>query len=974
MNHRPSSVLAWLACFGLLSTCVVSMPASAHDALLPISGAGVTVQGEPAVPSGNEVFSFSSMDPNILVDQTHTPALVRGEGANAGRTPLIALDPTKWSAEVSGFSYDDPAGGADGITSVVFDDGILSISGAGMGWPWSPAGAQDAVWVHFRIEDEWFCAEFPGVGASVNVAGDFQSGAASAPVTCPEEVCGNGVVEGLEACDDGNLVEDDGCTSVCEVGECSAQEFASTFEAIQSVVFESPVYGCTTVGCHDTSTAFLAGNLDLTAGVSHEQLLGVDGLGGASDGSEMRRVEPLDPQLSFLYRKLASKLDPDLPEIPLAPLAPPLGEGDPMPRSPFFPLLPDHLEAIRIWIRNAAPEDTVVDGTQALLGACLAEPDPQKIPVPAPPPVDMASGDLTGVQLQQTPWPLFGRTPETQGEDEICMATYYDLSDLVPESAKVPCPDRFQQRQGVCSNDVQSVCSQDGDCGAGNTCRGRCSRKTDRLCDDDADCLPQNAGVCNPVKNATNIGNECFAWNRQVLRQDPQSHHSIISIYTGAADASNPSWGVWSRKSDDPADPCYPVHWPDPNSPPVECLCDPTAVDTALGYSPDCSGEIESSVACIGYGPADASNFNFAGGGGNFPQFSGSQEPIYDFQLADGVFTTLPLRGIVNWNSHAFNLSSQDSTLAQYLNLYFAGPEDQQAPLRGIFDAQWIFAQNVLPFETSEICATHTLPQGARLFQLSSHTHVRGVEWRTWLPPNTPCQPRCPTDETGENATCVLVGSPFEFCGCENVFSCAAEPQRGCLADEHCAQGDTCDLDQPVVPWCDDLGYPREDTPLYRNLEYSDPLSLNFDPPLEFDSEDPLERTLLFCSEYDNGSTARAPLKLQSTAPVPPPVLGIDNPAAFEAAIGGPCPDALRYCVSGVNRGLRCGDQADPHGFCGDPVDELCDACPVHGGVTTGDEMFILLGSYFMAPEPSQILLGLAALASVGWVARRRRA
>jgi cysteine-rich repeat protein len=880
------------------------------------------------------VFSFSSMDPNILVDQTHTPAqagtwvLVRGEGANAGRTPLIALDPTKWSAEVSGFSYDDPAGGADGITSVVFDDGILSISGAGMGWPWSPAGAQDAVWVHFRIEDEWFCAEFPGVGASVNVAGDFQSGAASAPVTCPEEVCGNGVVEGLEACDDGNLVEDDGCTSVCEVGECSAQEFASTFEAIQSVVFESPVYGCTTVGCHDTSTAFLAGNLDLTAGVSHEQLLGVDGLGGASDGSEMRRVEPLDPQLSFLYRKLASKLDPDLPEIPLAPLAPPLGEGDPMPRSPFFPLLPDHLEAIRIWIRNAAPEDTVVDGTQALLGACLAEPDPQKIPVPAPPPAG------TGVQFQQTPYPLLGRTPETQGEDEICVATYYDLSDLVPESAKVPCTAPWGPERR-CSHD-NSICNTSADCGQGKT--------------------------CHEV--------ECFAWHRQVLRQDPQSHHSILTVYTGNEGNEHPAWGAWSRKIDDPEDPCYPLSWPDRNSPPAECLCDPNAVDSELGYAPDCSSEIVSDVACLGFGPADDSNFNLGGGGSN--QLVLSQEPLYDFELADGVFTTLPVRGLVTWNSHAFNLSSKHTTMAQYMNLHFAGPEDQQSPSEQIFEARWIFAEYVPPFETAEICGTYTVPQGANLFQLSSHTHVRGVNWRTWAPPNQKCRPPC----LGHPAT-------------ESLFGC--DPTRVCVgeqnAGEDCGFRDFPDIFCGGQGLCQELpvceGPPQDsDALIYRSTEYSDPVNLAFDPPVAYNSPDPEDRTFLFCSEFDNGATTRAPVKRQSTSPEPPDlkVFGLELPAPLvQPLLGGPCRDEPDLqgkfgvaCLDGPHKGEPChGD----HSFCGNPADELCDACPSHGGITTEDEMFILLGNYFVvpAPEPSQVLLGLSALGAMGLLARGRR-
>ncbi len=44
----------------------------------------------------------------------------------------------------------------------------------------------------------------------------------------------------------------------------------------------------------------------------------------------------------------------------------------------------------------------------------------------------------------------------------------------------------------------------------------------------------------------------------------------------------------------------------------------------------------------------------------------------------------------------------------------------------------------------------------------------------------------------------------------------------------------------------------------------------------------------------------------------------------------------------------------------------------VHGGVTTHDEMFVLVGSYYV-PEPSALLLRASALAALLGLARRRR-
>ena len=58
------------------------------------------------------------------------------------------------------------------------------------------------------------------------------------------------------------------------------------------------------------------------------------------------------------------------------------------------------------------------------------------------------------------------------------------------------------------------------------------------------------------------------------------------------------------------------------------------------------------------------------------------------------------------------------------------------------------------------------------------------------------------------------------------------------------------------------------------------------------------------------------------------------------------CGDGQRVCLGGAMQGLACGGDDSA---CG--ADGICDACPLYGGVTTDDEMFIPLGSYFVA-EP----------------------
>jgi cysteine-rich repeat protein len=859
---RSSSLLAAAA-----ALLLAAGPAAAHDDTFPIPGDAISID----VPTPEDAsFSFSSEGGDVtLVD--HDPStdgagvLVRGlvAGQDAGRSPLISLDQTLWSGSLAtGFTYTDPAGTRGGITSVTLAAGELAVAGSGPAWPWSPGGGLDTVWFHFRIGDTGYCARFDADDATSNGAGSFVATGAAAPGACPAQVCGDGIAQAGEACDDGNLESGDGCEATCEIGACNAESYDSTFEAIQDVVFEG--YRCAIGACHDSVEP--KNGLDLTEPLAWESLMGTGGGGAFSqDYPELRLVEPGEPGLSYLYIKLAAKTLSGQGFV--------VDPGVGMPSGSDTALTQEHLEAVRKWIRGGAPLEGVVEGTQALLGTCLPPPTPLKIPIPPAPPAG------AGVQLRQTPWPLPPTNEVEIGEDEVCMATYYDLSSVVPAEEQVDCPEWFQP---------------------------------------------------SDTNNVNNPSGKCFRWSKQTLYQDPQSHHSIIHIYTGIGDTEHTGWGEWTYKLE-PPDPEYATKNGQP--------CDPTDVDPATGQNAGCSGDVVTSVACVGYGPPDASQFGNlgGGGGGNLPTFSGSQEPFYEQQLADGVYTTLPLSGIVVWNSHAFNLTPTPSTMAQYLNLELSAPEDQVYPLQGIFQSRWIFAQDTLPFSTEEICATYTIPRHARLFNLSSHTHVRGTRWRTWEPPNTPCQPGCPVPY---NPT-----SPFPVCNPD-----------------------------PNLPIC---AGPRPDPPVYTSTDYSDPLQLEFDPPKAYHSEAVEDRTFLFCSRYDNGSTPDSPhVKRRSQTPMPPGLPGLPGipfPIPPELlndyGIGGPCPEAHTYCVDGPNKGQLC---AGDHSFCGAAENEWCDACSARGGVTTEDEMFILLGSYFI-PEPGTTALGVAALGALAGLARRRR-
>jgi hypothetical protein len=198
-----------------------------------------------------------------------------------------------------------------------------------------------------------------------------------------------------------------------------------------------------------------------------------------------------------------------------------------------------------------------------------------------------------------------------------------------------------------------------------------------------------------------------------------------------------------------------------------------------------------------------------------------------------------------------------------WLNYYFA--DDQQYPVRGIFDTTKIFAANAAPFTKQTICNDHVLPQGARLFALSSHTHKHGQHFTIAMP---------------------------------------------------------------------------DGSMIYENFIYNDPADLTFDPPIAFDSPDPAQRTLHYCSLYNNGlrddgsydvdlvtRRSRVPTSAQTT-------IGLCNPVAcVSGKVGAPC--------HGVGDDRVCDSSEGAN-------DGFCDACNITGGESTQNEMFILIGQFFI--------------------------
>jgi len=635
--------------------------------------------------------------------------------------------------------------------------------------------------------------------------------------------------------------------------ECNGDGASSTWELIQDVIFEK--YSCTNQICHGAAAV---GDLDLRPEVAYDNLIDVR----STTVDDIRLVFPGEKDRSLLWLNLAAKTLPDQYKAPLRA----------MPSDPLPALSEDDLELVRIWIEAGAPETGTVPGTENL-DPCL--PIPVPVPVrPLPPP---EPGE--GFQIRMPPRPLLpGR------ESEVCYATYYDVTDQVPEQFRGP---------------------------DGTTVRFR----------------------------------------RNSIRQDNTSHHLIVNLYEGRATASDPAWGTWRcRGGELEGTPCDPLDLG---------VCGP------LG---GCASPIASGVACIGYGPSDAGVGIMSSG------ISGIQEAAGTFEFAPGVYREMPLKGIIMWNSHAFNLSAEPAKVEAWLNFDFAHPDEQEAEALQIFNAEQIFSMNVPAFGTQEFCHVHTLPQRAQVFEISSHMHQRGKRWRTFRGAfrcedgpnrNEACSPmgydlaspdvcqgaRCVSKVRVRAGDCNLSGDVTV----DEVIT-AVNIALGSAALSTCYDADrdesaSVSVDEVITAVTAALqGVPPpierdvDESLLYTSFIYNDPIYLRYDPPMVMPGPGsvPDERAMTFCALYDNGFTDPSTVKRASTSPPTP----INFPG-----IGGPCGQPTHCAEGKVGEPCNGRTQRARDESCDTQTganDGMCDACPLVGGVTTEDEMLLFLGQYFV--------------------------
>jgi hypothetical protein len=125
---------------------------------------------------------------------------------------------------------------------------------------------------------------------------------------------------------------------------------------------------------------------------------------------------------------------------------------------------------------------------------------------------------------------------------------------------------------------------------------------------------------------------------------------------------------------------------------------------------------------------------------------------------------------------------------------------------------------------------------------------------------------------------------------------------------------------------------------LYDNPFWDDPVEVKYDPPRIFDSLDAADRTLHYCAVYNNGVDRNGLPDVGAVTRLSrkPERSTCEPVACAEGRIGAPCAGKADHAACDTSPGAG---------------DGMCDACPITGGVTSDDEMFVLSGSHLKDVE-----------------------
>ena len=128
----------------------------------------------------------------------------------------ITLDCSQWKLVGATYRYTAKPGGPGDVRSIVYRPGFLKITLQGTGYAPPISGPVTFTEARFKIDSTEYCGRFEVFQKNTSSLVLSNKG----PSVACHVVCGDGILEGSEICDDGNLINNDGCDKNCTPTGC----------------------------------------------------------------------------------------------------------------------------------------------------------------------------------------------------------------------------------------------------------------------------------------------------------------------------------------------------------------------------------------------------------------------------------------------------------------------------------------------------------------------------------------------------------------------------------------------------------------------------------------------------------------------------------------------------------------------------------------------------------------------------------
>ena len=217
-----SNSRSWIILTLALAATLAGVTATPAHALVTLTGGRRLTASAGVNPRQDRITFRFQKDPGLFaLASPLCPAQTKIRFVtNHQVTAEQTLDCTKWKVSGSSFRYSDKPTGTGSVRRVTYRLGTLVVTLQGAPYSAGPVtGPVDFLETRLTIGTTDYCGRWDGPPGKI-VKNALNRVTIAGPTAACQQLCGNGIVEAPEICDDGNTINGDGCDANCKPTGC----------------------------------------------------------------------------------------------------------------------------------------------------------------------------------------------------------------------------------------------------------------------------------------------------------------------------------------------------------------------------------------------------------------------------------------------------------------------------------------------------------------------------------------------------------------------------------------------------------------------------------------------------------------------------------------------------------------------------------------------------------------------------------